>query len=137
MPFVKGFLRIVGRGHPDHELPERPDGGGPVDPGFGVGAPIDPGFDIPIPPPGVWPPPNGTLPIVPAPPGTPPGVIWPRPPGIDNTLPTPPPGGGSTLPIERTFWMLCYCPALGWNYVSVDPTLKPDNTLPATPQPKA
>lgn len=76
MPFVQGFLRIRerGHGHPDHDLPEAP-----VDPGFGGGiaSPIDPGFDIPLPPPGVWPPPSGTLPIVPAPPGTPPGAIWP------------------------------------------------------------
>ena len=144
MVFVSGFLRMrhrlvdpgfeVGGGdHPDNSLP-----GGPVDPGFGggIGAPVDPGFDIPMPPPGVWPPPNGTLPIVPAPPGTPPGVIWPRPPGIDNALPTPPPGGGGTLPVSRTFWMLCYCQALGWNFVSVDPTLRPDHGLPPTPAPK-
>ena len=146
MPFVSGFLRLrrrpvdpgydggISAGHPDNELP---DHDGPVDPGFGNRPPIDPDFDIPLPPPGVWPPPNGTLPIVPAPPGTPPGVIWPRPPGIDNALPAPPPGGGGTLPVPRVFWMLCYCQALGWNFVTVDPSLRPDNTLPATPEPKA
>lgn len=138
MPMVYGFLRVGRRGggeHPDNELP---GGGGPIDPGFGGGiaARPDPDFDIPLPPPGVWPPPNGTLPIVPAPPGTPPGVIWPRPPGIDNTLPPSGGGGGGTLPIERTFWMLCYCPSLGWNYVTVDPTLKPGNELPPHPEPK-
>jgi hypothetical protein len=143
MPFVQGYLRVRSGAHPGHDLPEgeRPADPGwvggvpPTDPGFGGGRPSqpDPDFDIPVPPPGIWPPPSSTLPIVPAPPGTPPGVIWPRPPGIDNTLPGGPPPVGGTLPVPRVFWMLCYCQALGWNFVTVDPTLRPDNTLPTPP----
>jgi hypothetical protein len=86
---------LPGYGHPDHGLPEHP-----VDPGFGGGigqVPV-PGYDLPTPPPGVWPPPNGTLPIVPAPPGTPPGAIWPpvgRPPiWSGGVVPPPHPSGG-------------------------------------------
>ena len=83
MPRVSGFLRF-GRGHPDHDLPggghidnSLPGLGGPTDPGYGMdmGGSID--NDLPRPPPGVWPPPSAAHPIVPAPPGTPPGAIWP------------------------------------------------------------
>jgi hypothetical protein len=112
MPFVRGYLRVFGRGHPDAGLPEGPPGHvdaglpeQPVDPGFGggiAGLP-DPDYGLPLPPPGVWPPPNATLPIVPAPPGTPPGAIWPpvgvppiwtKPgsPGHPSGQPLPPPG---------------------------------------------
>lgn len=101
MPYVSGFLRVRGRGHADHELPE-----GEVDPGWGVTPPIDPGFGggLPAPPPGLWPPPNATLPIVPAPPDTPPGAIWPpigHPPSWGGGIPARPPvisGGPATPP---------------------------------------
>ena len=61
MPFVQGYLRVRGGGHPDNELPGIE---GPVDPGYGIdeggypdqglpgsgGRPIDPGFGVPLPP---------------------------------------------------------------------------------------
>jgi hypothetical protein len=146
MPFVQGFLRVRERGHPDHDLPDTP-----TDPGFGGGiaAPIDPGFDIPLPPPGVWPPPSGTLPIVPAPPGTPPGAIWPpigNPPiwsgGVvppvhvgGGPAPTPP---GSTLPEPppRTYWVVVGIPGVGWRYAALDPSVSPAPPIAATPEPK-
>ena len=76
---------------------------------------------LPIPPPGVFPPPTVSHPIVPIPPGSsvPPGTIWPNPhpprpdqglpgqpprpdntlpPGVDNTLPGSQPGVDNTLP---------------------------------------
>jgi hypothetical protein len=43
---------------------------------------------------------------------------------IDNALPS------------KTYWMVCYCPALGWRYVSVDPSLRPGMPLPPHAQPK-
>lgn len=120
--------------------------GGPVDPGFGVdgSGPVDPGFGndtgnhpwvpghLPPPPPGIWPPPNATLPIVPAPPDTPPGAIWPpigNPPiwsgGVDR-----PGGGESTQPLPPgKFWIVAGIPGVGWRYVCVEPQ-------PVTPQPK-
>jgi hypothetical protein len=151
MPFVRGFLRVVGRGHPGHDLPE---GERPVDPGYGVEAPVDPGFgggrpqppdpdfDLPVPPPGVWPPPSGTLPIVPAPPGTPPGaiwppvsppVIWPRPPHVGGgPAPTPPPAPGQPPtagtplpPTPTTYWLVAGIPGVGWRYVAIDPSIRP------------
>ena len=176
-----GVLRgaLVSDAHPDNTLPGGGPGG-PVDPGFGggIGAVPDPGWGIPAPPPGVWPPPNATLPIVPAPPGVPPGAIWP-PPGYpshglpigpghpsggfpvgpghpDAGLPTPPsgtlparpdarpdhslPGGQGgviTNPIQpKVYWMLAYCPALGWNFVAVDPSLGVGYPLPPHAEPK-
>jgi hypothetical protein len=165
MPFVQGFLRIKGRGHADHDLPE--GGHEPVDPGFGggIGAPPDPGYDLPTPPPGVWPPPNATLPIVPAPPGTPPGAIWPpvgnppiwsggvippvhpsggRPDRPDAGLPVSPghPDAGlpvppaSTKPPSGTFWVVAGIPGVGWRYVCVDPSLTAGTPLPPAPAPK-
>ena len=129
-------------------------GGGEIDNtlpgGGGDGSPVDPSYGIPESPPGLWPPLFPSNPIVIAPPGTPPGVIWPRPGGgnrPDHTLPGGPPvrpdqglpgggGGGNrpdnTLP-QQTYWMLCYTPNLGWKYVSVDPSLRPDHTLPGGP----
>ena len=45
-------------------------------------------------------------------------------------------GGDISNPIQpRTFWMLCYCPSLGWKYVAVDPSLQP-GTPPTGAQPK-
>jgi hypothetical protein len=85
MPFVSGFLRIRSGDHPDHELP----GGGAPDNEL-PGAPVYPDQGLPAPPPGVWPPLTPSHPIQPAPPGTPPGVIWPpvgAPPHPDHGLP--------------------------------------------------
>jgi hypothetical protein len=153
MPYVHGFLRVGAPGHPDNALPGVE---GPVDPGYGVGS-ERPDQGLPPPPVGVWPPPVPSHPIVPAPPGTPPGTIWPSPgvpshpiqppsPGApDQGLPRPPPSPGRpdqglpgqpgtpSHPIaSQTYWMLCYCPSLGWTYVSVDPSLVPGH-LPAAP----
>jgi hypothetical protein len=138
-----------------------PDQGLPGDqPGIDNSLPphVDQGLPIPVPPPGVWPPPTVSHPIVPVPPGSsvPPGTIWPNPhpprpdqglpgsqPGIDNTLPGSQPGVDNTLPgappvptqpIYNTYWMLCYTPGYGWRYVSVDPSLTVGYPLPA-PQP--
>lgn len=149
MPFVQGYLRIRGRGHPDNELPG--GSGGEIDnslPGDQPG--IDNSLPIPPPPPSVWPGPIPSHPIVIAPPGTPPGVIWPTPgrpvdPGYgrpegsggarpDNTLPGQ--GAHPSNPIaSQTYWMLVYTPGHGWKYVSVDPSLRPDQGLPAPPPP--
>ncbi len=172
MPYVRGFLNIVEGGSPDNSLPG--GGGGYPDnslPGN------QPGIDnsLPEPPPGIWPPPSLGNPIVPVDPGfgggipVQPGTIWPspgRPNRPDNSLPgsgarpdhgLPPspghPGGGPmpggerpdntlpggqggeiTNPIQpKTYWMLCYCPSLGWKYVAVDPSLRPGNALPGQP----
>ena len=156
MPFVSGYLRIRGGGHADNELPEGEEG---VDPGYGIeagGGTIN--NDLPRPPPGVFPPPVAAHPIVPAPPGTPPGTIWPpvnpdrpnqglpggsggRPdqglpgsqPGVDNTLPG---GSGARpdqgLPGDKTFWVVVWIPGYGWKYVCVDPSLQ-INAGPARP----
>jgi hypothetical protein len=129
-----GYLNVssTGPGHPGQGLPggEYPDQGLP--PGE---SPVDPGYGIPLPPPGTFPPPVASHPIVPAPPGTPPGVIWPSPgcpthpiagtPGHpDQGLPAEP--GTPTHPIAgTTYWMLVYTPGHGWKYVTVDPTLTP------------
>jgi hypothetical protein len=32
--------------------------------------------------------------------------------------------------------MVAYSPRLGWKYITVDPTLKPDQGLPSHPEPK-
>jgi hypothetical protein len=142
--YVSGFLNVhereghpdqglPGHGHPDHDLPGLP--------------PHASGQPIPTPPPGVFPPPHPSNPIVIAPPGTPPGTIWPpihpdhpgnalpgRPPHAsgqpvpggrpDNTLPGSPPSPSHGLP-SNIYWMLCYTPNLGWKFVAVDPSLKP------------
>jgi len=146
MPFVSGFLHVREPGSPDNSLP---GGGGYPDnslPGS------QPGIDnsLPMPPPGVWPPPVPAHPIVPAPPGTPPGQIWPpvgssgRP---DQGLPPssgrpdqglPPTGspGAPSHPIATppsTFWVVAGIPGYGWRYVAVDPSLRPDNSLPISP----
>jgi hypothetical protein len=153
MPFVSGFLRVRERGHPDQGLPggpsDYPDQGLPGDQPY-------PDQGLPVPPPGVWPPPTVTHPIVPAPgvppgsiwPPVPPPVVWPRPPGHpDQGLPpspgTPdqglPPAAGHPdqgLPRPETFWVVCGIPGVGWRYVAVDPSLRPDQGLPPTAQPK-
>ena len=152
-------LDSVGGNYPSNELP----GGGQIDnslPG------LQPGIDnrclsrrlvfgrhrplaIPIAP--II---NNTLPV-------PPGTIWPspgRPPHVDAGLPglrgtwpagrclaaarpdnTLPGGQGgeidNALP-SKTYWMLCYCPALGWRFIAVDPSLRPGMPLPPHAQPK-
>jgi hypothetical protein len=90
MPFVSGFLHVRGGGHPDNSLPGAE---GPVDPGYGVdvggrpdqGLPPFPSHGLPTPPPGVWPPPTISHPIVPIHPDNSlpvqPGTIWPSPGG--------------------------------------------------------
>jgi hypothetical protein len=133
MPFVSGYLRIRGGGgHPDNELPE---GEQEVDPGYGVdqGGHVD--NELPRPPPGVFPPPVPSHPIVIAPPGVPPGTIWPpiNPARPDNTLP----GGqggqiDNTLPGSQKFWVVVWIPGYGYKYVCVDPSLQ-INAGPATP----
>jgi len=155
MPFVSGYLRIRGGGHADNELPE---GEQEVDPGYGIEAGGSVDNELPRPPPGVFPPPVAAHPIVPAPPGTPPGTIWPpvnpdrpnqglpggsggRPdqglpgsqPGVDNTLPG---GSGARpdqgLPGDKTFWVVVWIPGYGWKYVCVEPSLQ-INAGPARP----
>lgn len=145
MPFVSGYLRVRGGGQVDNELP---DGSVPIDPDYG----IDSGSvnnDLPRPPPGVFPPPVPAHPIVPAPPNTPPGVIWPpvNPPRPSQGLPPsgsggqpdqglPPsgeqpdqglPGSGgrpdNTLPGQQKFWVVVWIPGYGYKYVCVDPSL--------------
>ena len=142
MPYVQGFLRIRSGAHPDHELPggEHPDH---ELPSGGNGNYPDQG--LPMPPPGVWPPPVPSHPIVPAPPNTPPGTIWPpaTPARPDQGLPgggghpdqgLPPSSGGSpSHPISGVpgkFWIVAGIPGYGWRYVCVDPSLHPDQGLP-------
>jgi hypothetical protein len=143
MPFVRGFLHIRGRGHPDHELPGEPvypDQGLPGEPPYpDQGLPPYPDQGLPTPPPGAFPPPSPAHPIVPAPPDTPPGaiwppvsppVIWPRPPHVGGgPAPTPPgtpPVAGTPLPEPpKTYWLLAGIPGVGWRYVAVDPSIRP------------
>jgi hypothetical protein len=84
------------------------------------------------------------LPIVPAPPDTPPGVIWPPFLHPDQGLPgVPPPVPGQGLPgqppqpdqglpghPQGKFWIVAGIPGYGWRYVCVDPSLTP------TPKPQ-
>src|SRR5580765_395419 len=155
MPYVSGFLRTRHTpGHPDQGLPE---GERPVDPGYGIdiGAGID--NSLPMPPPGVWPPLTPSHPIQPAPPGTPPGVIWPPIYGgghPDQGLPTPPVRPDQGLPgsqphpdqglpgsqphpdhglPSKTYWVVVGIPGVGWRYVAVDPTLTVGYPLPSPP----
>jgi hypothetical protein len=147
MPIYVGHLREVS---------------GPVDPGFGggLGGPADPGYGhpegghpshglppipgapdqgLPAPPPGIWPPPSVSHPIEPAPPGTPPGTIWPSP--GEPTHPVAPPSGGAPTPTppiaSKVYWIVAGIPGVGWRYVAVDPSLRPDQGLPPGATPKA
>lgn len=158
MPYVQGFL-IEGPVDPGFG---RPGGGRPVDPGFGIdlGAGID--NTLPSPPPGVFPPLVPSHPIQPAPPGTPPGVIWPPlfgpvDPGYGHGGVVPPhpsgqpvpgggrpdnalPGGGggqidNALP-SKTYWVVVGIPGVGWRYIACDPSLVAGMPLPPAPQPK-
>ena len=149
-------LDSVGSNYPSNELP----GGGHIDNSLPPGVPPI-GVTLPEQPPQVWPPISWGNPIAPIIDNTlpvQPGTIWPspgRPPHVDAGLPvqpghpdaglpTPPSGTlparppvrpDNTLP-SRTFWMLCYCPALGWRFVSVDPSLRPGMPIPPAPAPK-
>lgn len=146
MPTVKvsgGYLNVDGF-----------DPEGPVDPGFGGGIGADRpgnalppgvppmGSTLPEPPPGMWPPPSFTRPIVPIPPNNTlpiaPGTIWPspgRPARPDNSLPA---GGhiDNGLPSGK-FWVVAGIPGVGWRYVCVDPSLVVGTPLPPAPAPKA
>jgi hypothetical protein len=105
-----GYLNIGRR--------QRPGGGGPVDPDYGVdegepGFPEGPEVEPPEiePPPGIWPPPSVGHPIQPLPPGAghlpmpPPGSIWPP---VDH-------------PVEGLFVVLAHIPDHGWKYIVIDP----------------
>lgn len=141
MPFVSGYLKVGQPGHPDAGLPDPED---PVDPGYGISADRpEQGLPIPPPPPGIWPPPSLSRPIVPIGPDNSlpvqPGTIWP-PPGAPARPDQGLPGGqggnvDNTLP-SQVFWMLAYCPSLGWKFLAVDPSLTVGMPLPETPEPK-
>jgi hypothetical protein len=109
----------------------RPSGGnrpgGGVDPDWGIdeggrpdnelpGSGNRPDNSLPDPPPGVWPGPTPSHPIVPVPPDEPtePGTIWP-----------PAPGNAT-----GKFWVVAGIPGHGWRYVCIDIGLRPDNELP-------
>ena len=121
------------------------------------------GSTLPEQPPGVWPPITWWAPIQPAHPiaGVPvqPGTIWPpvHPPRPDQGLPPaaghpdqglppspghpdqglpPSPGHPDQGLPGRVFWMLAYCPSLGWRFVAVDPSLSVGNELPPHAEPR-
>jgi hypothetical protein len=113
-----GYLNIGRR--------QRPGGGGPVDPDYGVdegdlgGGGEGPEVEPPDidPPPGIWPGPSPGHPIVPMPPAgegpghlpeIPPGAIWPRPPH----------------PVQGKFIVLAHIPSHGWRYIVIDPDAWP------------
>jgi hypothetical protein len=110
-------------------VPIGPDNTLPVAPGTiwpPVGRPIDPGYGRPDiapghPDAGLPTPPSGTLP---ARPPVRPGHDLPGGGHIDNGLPS------------RTYWMIAYCPSLGWKFVTVDPSLVVGYPLPPAPAPK-
>lgn len=134
MPRVKGgWLEFDSDrpGRPDQGLPggSRPPGGGnrPVDPDWGIdegghpdqelpGSGGRPDNSLPEPPPGIWPGPTPSHPIVPVPPDAPdePGTIWP---------PAPPNSSGK-------FWVVAGIPGHGWRYICIDISLRPDQGLP-------
>jgi hypothetical protein len=131
MPRVKGgWLEFdMSSERPGQGLPGGRPGGGnrPVDPDWGIdegGRPDNelpgggnrPDNTLPEPPPGIWPGPTPSHPIVPVPPDAPdePGTIW------------PPAPGNST----GKFWVVAGIPGHGWRYVCIDISLRPDNTLP-------
>jgi hypothetical protein len=155
MPFVQGYLRVRSGAHPDHELPP---GEVPVDPGWGVELPIGPDQGLPAPPPGIWPPPSPSHPIIIAPPGTPPGVIWPpigtppvwpshpisgvgepshpiQPPSPGTpTHPIAPAPGFPSHPIEGVYWCIVWIPGVGYRYTTIAPGLQPEHPI-VTPPP--
>jgi hypothetical protein len=126
MPRIKGgWLEFdMGGGRPD-QGPVRP--GRPTDPDWGIdeggrpdqelpGSGGRPDNTLPEPPPGIWPGPTPSHPIVPVPPDAPdePGTIW------------PPAPGNST----GKFWVVAGIPGHGWRYVCIDISLRPDQGLP-------
>ena len=120
MPRVRirgGWLNIGRR--------QKPGGGGPVDPDYGIdeGEGGDgeetspPGVDneLPSPPPGIWPPPTIGHPVHPIAPGDP---------AKPGHLPAPPPGAiwpPVTSPVEGLFIVLAHIPDHGWKYIVIDP----------------
>lgn len=135
MPVVRvrgGWLKIGRRRRPGEPDIGLPDEEGPVDPDYGIPEGELPEVEPPDPPPGIWPPPTPSHPIVPMPPGEgtpghlpaiPPGAIWPRPPGT----------------IEGKFIVLAHIPGHGWKYIVIDPDAwTPEHLpeMPGTPQPK-
>ena len=137
MPF--GYFIPVKGGHPDQSLPGME---GETDPGYGhdIGGI---GGTLPIPPPGIWPPPSFTHPIVPIGPDNTlpvqPGTIWPAPGKPDrpsNELPGQPSRPDHSLPSSK-FWVVAGIPGVGWRYVCVDPSLTVGNELPTTKPPTA
>lgn len=158
------YIRILRQGsHPDNELPGME---APVDPGYGLdlGAGID--NTLPEPPPGIWPPPSHSRPIVPIGPDNTlpvqPGTIWPspgrparpdqglpgggghpgggpmpgNPPRPSQGLPGGPPGVPDNTLPSQKFWVVCGIPGIGWRYVCVDPSLVAGMPLPPAPAPK-
>jgi hypothetical protein len=96
---------------------------GPVDPGYGIDEGGRPDQSLPGRPAR----PDQGLPATPG-----------QPPRPDQGLPSV--GGehpDQGLP-SRVYWMIAYCPALGWKYVAVDPALRPSHPIapPPTAQPK-
>ena len=123
---IIGRLRRLRGGGLTPEHPIAPPGE-PVDPDYGIdeGPEVQPPIVLPEPPPGIWPPPTISHPIVPIPPalpGTPappialpPGMIWPSPGKPDQPIALPP----------GKFMVLVIVPGYGAKYVVVDPSLKP------------
>jgi hypothetical protein len=161
MPYVRGFLRLGRRGHPDIGLP---DPEAPVDPGYGVDEggevwppPGAPDIGLPAPPPGIWPPltpehPWRPIPSLPERPSTgpvptPPGVAPPIAPGGPGTPEHPitlPPGTiWPPLPpgVSGKFLVLVLIGGGGhgahYRYAVIDAGLRPDQGLPPTAGPKA
>jgi hypothetical protein len=114
-PVVDNGLPPI-HGHPDQGLPPTY----PVDPGYGI--PTVPGIWPKPPLPGVWPPPRPVYPSHPIYPtdtpehpiAAPPGSVWP---------PLPPDIGGKIL-------AFCWLVGIGYRWVVIDPSLKPDIGLP-------
>ena len=135
-----GYLNVEGMsgGLPDNSLPGTPvypDHGLPGDqPGIDNSLPPGTppiGVTLPEPPPGIWPPPSFSRPIVPIGPDNTlpvqPGTIWPspgRPARPDNSLPS------------QTFWVVAGIPGVGWRYIAIDPSLEVGHPLPPHAQPK-
>jgi hypothetical protein len=119
-------------GRPDHPIVLPPPVITPKPPGGKPPVVWPPQIDnsLPEPPPGIWPPPGapdnslpptpGQLPVFPDSPGEP-GTIWP---------PLP------VMPDEGNLLVIVWVPGVGYRWAVVDPTLKPDQGLPPTAQPK-
>ena len=138
---------LPGMGGIDNSLPQPPPGMWPPP---SLGNPIvEIDNTLPVQPGTIWPSPgrpnrpDNSLPGGGRPENSLPG----RPSRPDNSLPNAParpdaglPSGGggqidNGLP-SKTYWMIAYCPSLGWRYIAVDPSLSVGNELPPTAQPK-